>query len=735
MKLNVWNSGAALLIAMTVTVACNKPDQPFLPEVEVPDGDWQSVGTGAGTIEMDGVSIEYPAGTFSSGDRVAVTPVSSGKVGGDSEASSFYQVVLPSGGTKQAMSFVVSCDGANEGMQMVAQNAGWNRHTGNLSPIISPLMAQYSTDEGYFKTTIPPIEANPDQSPFFTIGVLNGVPVEDTKASSSYAVTWAMSTFPLGKWMIYSKKFSVINAYLDEYIPEAHAKLKELGFQFPSNTIVYKVEYFTENKEDWGFFDSSCITKSWGYVRLNVERLYELATASDPTALQKCQNDIRQTLVHETFHAVGDMVYDPRSAYTIANEGSKGDEWAMLSEAVGCWSEKVTGTRLVSENTPHFVDGFLQGFFPASKDQLLYRNNGYGMGFLIDHISNHVGNDKIVNLYKAQKNGEVKTIIDGLNLLVKDSDISNILNDEYDYADFLRNILTGKQDSRTDMASLDSAPVREEFNGSENKRFQTTVRPFGCAVQTITLPKDKIKGMADKVLRIRQEGSQVVSYVYLRREQGQFELLGAITEGLFADVPMSSFKAGVNGYVYVASFRRPEQIGGKEEDVPSELFVTLVEQELPTVTGIELDFDFEDNFIRYPITWYILDGKKISVAKEGNGIRIKSRDDSDGGNSISILLDSFVPNKTGTQEMGSISNVVFDFKSEKYNETMHWEIDSSVSPRPLGDLYIPFWSYWRYDAGQFKLENVSATSNGNPITLFVGNHSYVEVIIQYNYGN
>ena len=72
----------------------DKPDKPK-PEVPVTDSDWQVVPATGGTINKDSISITFPSGTFAEDTKVAISEVKKGEIGGELEASKFYQIAMP----------------------------------------------------------------------------------------------------------------------------------------------------------------------------------------------------------------------------------------------------------------------------------------------------------------------------------------------------------------------------------------------------------------------------------------------------------------------------------------------------------------------------------------------------------------------------------------------------------------------------------------------------------------
>ena len=61
----------------------------------ISDSDWQTVPATGGTIEKDDIALTFASGTFKTDAKVAITSVKKGEIGGQYEASPFYQISMP----------------------------------------------------------------------------------------------------------------------------------------------------------------------------------------------------------------------------------------------------------------------------------------------------------------------------------------------------------------------------------------------------------------------------------------------------------------------------------------------------------------------------------------------------------------------------------------------------------------------------------------------------------------
>ncbi|MCR4569551.1 MAG: hypothetical protein K5661_04025 [Bacteroidales bacterium] len=543
------------------TTPGNSPD-------DNPEGqEWNEVSGSEGTISYSGATLKYPEGTFSKGDKVGITPVQKGQIAGDMECSGFYKITLPSGGTAKEMNLLIDCENAGPDKTVVVNAPTWNRHTGEDVTMNTTVYSYYSEKNNTFRIVVPPVEVGGNQTIAFTVGVVKHASacLEDTKAAMSeaesvtqaegtetkassyqYAYTWAMDSFSWAHFLVYSTKYSEINEFLSKYIPDAHAKLESLGFVLPNQKIIYRVEQFPSDDDSWGYMQSDKLIKTWGYVRLNAKKLYEMANQTDPEVLKRNQNQIKQTLVHETSHVVHEFVYDPRSAPVITATGLMGDGWAMMSEAIGCWTEKTTGDMKIGENAPYLSDDFIREFIPNQRSYLNYRNTGYGMGLFIEFMSKNLGDKSIVKLYEYQRDGKAGDLVEAYNKLMKGSELENVLNDMDEYHDFLRSVITGGIDERAEfMQRVD----RTTYKGNV-LHLHGGVFKMGVLRHRVFFEKETVAENNGKSVKVTQTHPDMISYIYLREDTAQYKIVAVTSDNMPGYVSMEDIgKYGRTFYV------------------------------------------------------------------------------------------------------------------------------------------------------------------------------------------
>ena len=182
---------AILLSGITACSSSKDEDRPLVPDAKVEESDWQTVPTGGGTIEKGDITIKFPNGTFAEEAKIAVTKVDSTNLAGEYACSECYQIVLPATGTAKEITISFKCDESTENVDMLAKMPGWNSHTSQFSNYTFFLDSKASGKT--ISTTIPIMNSDGEEQPFFTIGLANsGTSVADTRAGNSakYDYKW-----------------------------------------------------------------------------------------------------------------------------------------------------------------------------------------------------------------------------------------------------------------------------------------------------------------------------------------------------------------------------------------------------------------------------------------------------------------------------------------------------------------------------------------------------------------
>ena len=546
----------------------------FNPNANVNAGDWQSVPETGGVIDLDEISLNIPAGAFNGESKVAVSTVKKSPFTRVDALSKVYQVAFPSDGTNKPIDFSIAYDGNPDDVVMLVKTPTWSQHTLKMEDHIFPL--DVTVANGQVTAKIPQTGEAEGQTPYFQVGlVANGASSGETKADdadkdlvnkdrfSFYYVRIAHSDYrsgPSAEELEKIKKWYELCGKLNEtYIPSAFTCLSSLGFELPTDKVRFVVENFG-NDSSWGYSESSAFFKTWGYIRLNEKSIESLAMQG-PSYSTDLMNQVSQTLVHELFHTVHDWVYDiNRSPWQRACDGSEGDHWAMLSEAIGCWVEKTTGDKRIGENCISFAADFINSFWPLERSATVYQSHGYGMGLFIEWLARKSSDKKIVKLVQYQRAGE-KSLPNAFNKFLAEENLTFFTPDIYN--GFALSVICREFDDRIQTEHLIGSNVKAVKSLPDE--YLSDIWPFGAHVARIGFSGqlfDRAEN-AVKTITLTQDREDLISYVFLDSDKaitsvGHFYLNRPFT------MSMSDLKdSGVKSFTVVTCRKAKEDKSGQ----------------------------------------------------------------------------------------------------------------------------------------------------------------------------
>ena len=546
----------------------------FNPNVNVKTGDWQAVPETGGVIDLDELSINFPAGAFNGDSKVAVSTVKKTPFTDVDALSKVYQVAFPSDGTAKPVDFSIAYDGDPDDVVMLVNTPTWSQHTLQMAEHFFPL--DFTAANGQITAQIPATGDAEGQTPYFQVGlVANGIISGETKAGeadkdlvnnnrfSFYYVKIAHSDYrsgPSAEELEKIKKWYELCGTLEKtYIPSAFSCLSGLGFELPTDKVRFVVENFG-NDSAWGYSESSAFFKTWGYIRLNEKSIESLAMQG-PSYSTDLMNQVSQTLVHELFHTVHDWVYDiNRSPWQRATEGAAGDHWAMLSEAMGCWVEKTTGDKRIGENCIAFAADFINSFWPLERDATVYQNHGYGMGLFIEWLARKTSDKKIVKLVQYQRAGE-KSLPNAFNTFLAEEKLTFFTPDIYN--DFALKVICRQFDDRIKTEHLVGGNVKTIKSLPDE--YTSDIWPFGAHVARIGF-NGQLYDRAEnsvKTITLTQDREDLISYVYLDTDTGMNGLGYFVLNRPFT-MSMSDLKdTGIKAFTIVTCRKAKEDKSGQ----------------------------------------------------------------------------------------------------------------------------------------------------------------------------
>ena len=519
-------SALVILLGFTACGSSNDPikEEPVKPNPDTPvvEDDNFTVPASGGTIEKSDIAITFPNGTFENDSKVELTETAPAKITGEFACSKCYKVVLPKEGTAKEITISIKCDGDADKADVIVRMPSWNSHTSSFSDYNYYLDSESSGST--VSTILPLMQSYGDERPYFIIGLAsneeetgNGTRSSATRDDEyKYDVKWDIDIRRKYYRTGYDKSMENI---LETRLPRAFNKLKDLNFELPGQPIKF---VFRDLDNTWGNWVGTKFSKI-GCVELNAKYFLDLAQNMKENML----GEIDQTLLHEISHGIQAIVYDPRWWQTKRNlQETFGDEWAMVSEAIGSWLEKFAGDHHLGANSTRKegkdnVKMFMSEFTPHYWSGTTYMYHGYGMSVFIEYLAKTAGEGKIVELYQHQKEG--KEWKEALKEFMSAHDIKFF--DDESYYSFALKALNGEYEELVRYDLIDKSFIY----GDSKVSVKDTLFNYGVKVNTFQLRPTIVKANENKDIRITQENGGTRTYVYYDGDNGKLKLLAQVT--------------------------------------------------------------------------------------------------------------------------------------------------------------------------------------------------------------
>ncbi len=530
------------LLMTTTFVACsdsddsedtNKPDTPVVP---VNPDDWQEVPATGGTIEKGDISLTFPAGTFSSDTKVAITKVNKGETIGRCEASPFYQLTLPAQ-TNKPFTVRMKSNYTDGDAEFVVLTAG---HSISYDrDVTNETVLETTYSDGEFIATMPTIEGNDSKGKGSIIIGLGRLP-DDITATSRTVTRGVESVIGLDgnvKWELsinygyidkYSKNYNKLEGALidvNKQIKEAIKTIHGLGIKMPDGvTINYRI---SKLEDSYGEYSASVLCRSRDCIYLD-----------DGLVLNNNTKLLKQTIIHETLHNF-QTYYLPSYHLPYRMLALKNDQRSMY-EIGAIWIEKYANGGNLNGNwqiwdgglCSTFKNHFRIGLSQSSSDVKAlfgsYDQQGYAHAPLLYHmIKNNprvLGDTVVANLYgkfMAKISNDGYTLPDVLNEWYYD----NYKDHFFDGTDYINSyyLALWKGDLMSDfnISLFEQYMAAEEikFNYLDEKnsklKLDGKVYPYGCEGLLFKMDRKSFKDslLNNNEMVIKQEAEGVKTYL------------------------------------------------------------------------------------------------------------------------------------------------------------------------------------------------------------------------------
>ena len=533
-----------------------------------------------GTIDAGDLSMVFPKGTFKSDTRVAVSKVKAGEtLGKEAEKSTFYTITLD-GPTEKEFTLTLKGKDTDEDTRAVRRSIGVNLHTGKTLEYTLPVEA--TSKDGVYTVTIPQIDCEEGERPVFTMGLAT-VPTESSKTTTrgtvpDCEVTWG------SKWFLNSVDKQILRE-TREYAEEAFSALAKLGFGKPNRTVPFVIQPVDKS---WGnhvqakFFNADC------YIELNEAYFKNLLDASE-----KDLQELRRTLIHESSHYYHGQLYDKRSAPVKTAKGLLGDEWTLLSEAIGGWTEKQTAPFEMDNNVYDNRDLFIKEFFPSKLNMSTSIAHGYGMGAAIEYLAKHTSDQDIVKLLEYQRDKKATTLRACFDLFLSEHGMK--LFDFQSYGQFLDELMKGKVDKRIDITSLSHYMNTNNILGYYEgmRTFKEELGNWGASITQIKVKASDLASVEDKIIMIKEKAKDVWTDVYVADQSkvADMKLVGTatISDSIIID-DLKQFEKDVNMRIFLVS----RKLKDDDKALITNTTIEMLEVKVPKITKIAFSYGYTD---------------------------------------------------------------------------------------------------------------------------------------------
>ena len=553
---------ASLFVA--TMISCSKSDDAAEAETQQPeqqtppeDVNWKKVAAEGGTVTQGDLTITFPSATFDSNEQVGVTEAKASELLDNTTQSDFYKVYLPKSGTNKESTITLKCPSGEQNVKMVCLSPGWNRHTNTERNVYYELETTVSGNTA--TATLPEAVGDDTENPYFYVGLVS----DNNDAAQVKAQTRAETTYRFKvkrsvsdeEYQKNKATYDKIEAYLNENVPIALQKLKDQGFPLPSWTIQYTIRFpkDKDEREAWGTWCPSYISIYLGDVYINRDYLFKFM--NNPTDTQ-LRNELQATLVHESAHAIHDLIYEPRAGRKYMYDGQYGDEWVMLDEAMGGWTEKFWGSgRVGGQNCISNLPTVIKKLFPEELSYETCRSYGYGLSAFLEYLARHAkhGDKSLVKLYKLQKGN---TLRQALDKYMAEEEISFF--DAKNYYDFALQCINCKliPGART----TDFFVEKKGLEKIDQAQLSNNVYDYGCLCQAFIVGKQIMKDSRKLTLTLHQEKERLISRIYLLKDEN-LTMIGTTDETTPYEISLDDLCkiAGIN----------------KNGDVPSQLLYVV----------------------------------------------------------------------------------------------------------------------------------------------------------------
>ena len=538
-----------------------------------------------GKVDVGDLSLDFGSNTFNDDVTVTVTKVPKGSVREGDEVSDCYTVEMPVTSNK---AFTVSIKAAQQSDVAVMAQAPTVRKGGDMSEGTSDVILATTYSNGAYQAQVPAFENEGETATAkFTLALVKNTAAARTHVNTRGTTNDAKITFYID-WQKQYYKTGDLELDIENYVQESINTILSLGFKLPEARNIPVVIKELSDNEAYGYFMQSAFTDKWSTLEINAK------------IVGKNDNELKQTIIHELFHYF-QSAYDPRSSFSKYRNVYR--DLLMLDEAGGVWIEKLIGdhtpSNILINNATPVLNSFdpIDEVYPNAKERKIkYQSHGYGLGLVLEYLSKEAGNDAIVNLYQAVKDG-AQTTKETIQQFALKTGVDFFAN----YADFSEKAVTGQLfenfglSRASDMTAIDIKDDKEIAIDRDLYRYGTRITHL--KLNPSYTDANGSQNMDKKALMGHDEKPYIVTDVYLMNKDNkkgkkigtiwkdESELAWADKDVLEAAITYNS--AGPNTHIYLVS---RSYLNTNEQ---SKIKIQLADAIDPDFTGCKMEIGFK----------------------------------------------------------------------------------------------------------------------------------------------
>ena len=548
-----------------------------------------TISSSGGTVDVGGLQLQFPSGTYVAGGEVKAEIVAKGSVIDGDEVSDCYQLTYDAD-TRKTITVQIAGEKGND-VRLAVKHRGWVYSSKEMREVDMTSMLPTTYANGIYSAEIPAFHLKEgldalDVSPEFD---KSSLPIEsDAKMTIALVETGDASparptdTRSSARRMQYDlkwvpkrdKNYDIDEELKEEVIPDMLDRFaNDMSFELPSGDYLpIRIE---EDKSDpgWGYFYTSGLCSAFDYILIN--KIHFNGTLSD-----SLKRELRATMIHECQHYVQSHSY-PGFTFNFVRKYSDGYgnvKWLIMDEASSVWSE--TYYTETPEHTLLFGPKAVRNFFPDdvfcsyhySKKETntgekvegeahsRCEEMGYGLSIYVKYIANRWGDDAPVKMFKARRDG-TKTLRECFEAI--DGDIAKYET----ILDFIFEAGTGRLFSKISFETLTTGLGNNYANKTGKMQYKEKMPAVSAYVDKYFIHSEYKGNLSAEQVKITQNSPDVMTTVWLvaNKDWRNAKELGRTSNG--------------EPFIYDGDLKKlksTKKSGDKEDNNPSTLYLVSI---------------------------------------------------------------------------------------------------------------------------------------------------------------